>query len=190
MRLASSQDRPGTVRADSSEDVSRALAGDVSAFERLYHAHVPRVRALARRMAGPQDADELTQDIFVRTWQKLSSFRGDAAFSTWLHRLAVNVIIERLRRSTLERSRRVDDSTAAYETARAATSAPALRMGLDAAIDLLPPGARQVFVLYDVEGHTHPEISEMLGISVGTSKTQLHRARMTLRGTVSAPRES
>ena len=146
MRLVSSQDRPEQVRIESAEDVSRAMAGDVSAFERLYHRHVPRVHALARRMAGAQDADELTQDIFVRTWQKLSSFRGDAAFATWLHRLAVNVIIERLRRSMLERSRRVDDSTAAYEIARASSSAPTLRMGLEAAIALLPPGARQVVV--------------------------------------------
>jgi RNA polymerase sigma-70 factor (ECF subfamily) len=141
-------------------------------------------------MAGAQDADELTQDVFVRTWQKLSSFRGEAAFGTWLHRLAVNVIIERLRRTSLERSRRVDDSTHAYEIAPASTSAPTLRMGLEAAIDLLPPGARQVFVLYDVEGHTHPEISGLLGISIGTSKTQLHRARMMLRSAVATPRES
>src|SRR5688572_31965338 len=155
MRLASSPDRLDSGRVESPDDVSQAAAGDVGAFERLYHQHVGRVHALARRMAGAQDADELTQDVFVRTWQKLSSFRGEAAFGTWLHRLAVNVIIERLRRTSLERSRRVDDSTHAYEIAPASTSAPTLRMGLEAAIDLLPPGARQVFVLYDVEGHTH-----------------------------------
>src|SRR5688572_6189631 len=180
MRLVSSEDRPHD-RPGAQEDISRALAGDVGAFERLYHAHVGRVHALARRMAGPDAADEATQDVFVRTWQKLASFRGDAAFSTWLHRLAVNVIIERLRRGSLERSRRVDDSTAAYDTAQARTSSPTLRMGLDAAIELLPPGARQVFVLYDVEGYSHPEIGNLLGISTGTSKTQLHRARMMLR---------
>jgi len=189
MRLVSSKDRPHD-RPGAQEDISRALAGDVGAFERLYHAHVGRVHALARRMAGPDAADEVTQDVFVRTWQKLASFRGDAAFSTWLHRLAVNVIIERLRRTSLERSRRVDDSRAAYDAAQARTSAPTLRMGLEAAIELLPPGARQVFVLYDVEGYSHPEIGNLLGISTGTSKTQLHRARMMLRRHVAPLRES
>ncbi len=186
----SPEEGPLAGRTEPDEDVSRALAGDVGAFERIYHRHVSRVHSLARRMAGPDAADELTQDIFVRTWQKLASFRGEAAFGTWLHRLAVNVIIERLRRATLERSRRVDDSTSAYETAEAPSAAPTLRMGLDAAIDRLPPGSRQVFVLYDVEGHTHPEIAALLGISIGTSKTQLHRARLTLRRLVSPPRES
>jgi RNA polymerase sigma-70 factor (ECF subfamily) len=190
MRVVSSRDWPEAPPAEPSDDLHRAAAGDVGAFERLYRQHVSRVHALARRMAGAQEADELTQDIFVRTWQKLSSFRGESAFGTWLHRLAVNVIVERLRRASLERSRRVDDSTHAYERATARLSPPMLRMGLDAAIDLLPPGARQVFVLYDVEGHTHPEISDLLGISVGTSKTQLHRARMMLRRAVAAPRES
>lgn len=171
------------------DDISRATAGDRGAFERLYRLHVGRIYALARRMAGSDAADELTQDVFIRTWQKLGSFRGEAAFGTWLHRLAVNVIIERLRRQTVDRSRRVDDCEPAYSTARASSAAPHLRIALDAALDTLPPGAREVFVLYDVEGYTHPEIGSLLGISVGTSKTQLHRARMTLRRTLARDRE-
>jgi RNA polymerase sigma-70 factor (ECF subfamily) len=102
MLAASLQASVPTARAVIGDDVSRAMAGDCGAFERLYRLHAGRIHALARRMAGSDAADELTQDVFIRTWQKLGSFRGEAAFGTWLHRLAVNVIIERLRRQTLD----------------------------------------------------------------------------------------
>jgi RNA polymerase sigma-70 factor (ECF subfamily) len=183
MMVAASLQGPTSMdHAAARQDVSQAAAGDRVAFERLYRAHTGRVHALARRMAGAQAADELTQEVFIRAWQKLGSFRGEAAFGTWLHRLAVNVIIERLRRRALDRSRQVDDGEPIYASAPARGSPPHLRMALDAALERLPSGAREVFVLYDVEGYTHPEIGALLGISVGTSKTQLHRARMALRG--------
>jgi RNA polymerase sigma-70 factor (ECF subfamily) len=130
-------------------------------------------------MAGPQLADELTQDVFVRVWRKLASFRGESAFGTWLHRLAVNVVIERSRKDGLTRSREVEDSAGVYAVARA--TSPVVRLGIEAALEHLPDGARRVFVLYDIEGYTHQEIGTLLGITVGTSKTQLHRARVLLR---------
>jgi RNA polymerase sigma-70 factor (ECF subfamily) len=171
------------------DDVVLAANGDAAAFERVYNAHVPRVHGLARRMAGPDAADELTQDVFVRVWQKLSSFRGESAFATWLHRLAVNVIIERFRTLGTARDRFLSDSEAVLDMAHApARSRPDLGMDLDAAIEQLPPGARTVFVLHDVEGYRHEEIATMLGVSAGTSKSQLHRARHTLRALLNADR--
>jgi len=162
------------------DDVVKAARGDVAAFERLYRAHVARIHSLARRMAGPADADELTQDAFVRAWQKLGTFRGDSAFGTWLYRLAVNVIIERFRARRVEQARWIDSEPVFAVTAGPAAT-PALRMGLEAALEHLPDGARRIFVLHDVEGYKHAEIGSLLGISIGTSKAQLHRARMLLR---------
>jgi RNA polymerase sigma-70 factor (ECF subfamily) len=165
------------------DDVALAAQGDTGAFERIYRAHLARVHSLARRMAGPEAADELTQDVFVRVWQKLATFRGESSFGTWLHRLAVNVIIERFRTLSTARERFLADGEAALE-GLAASSLPGrhdARMDLEMAMKRLPPGARAVFVLHDVEGYRHEEIGSLLGVSVGTSKSQLHRARMTLR---------
>ena len=161
-------------------DAVLAAAGDQSAFERLYRSHVSRIHGLARRMANGQEAEELTQDIFVRAWQKLGTFRGESAFGTWLHRLAVNVILERRRTKAIESSRYRDDEQA-FEHAASRPATPDAAMDLESAIDTLPDGARQIFVLHDIEGHKHREIAVLLGISSGTSKTQLHRARMLLR---------
>jgi len=162
------------------DDVARAAAGDVSAFERVYQAHLPRVHSLVRRMTGGRDTDEVTQDVFVRVWQKLGTFRGDSAFSTWLHRLAVNVVIERFRSETLRRQR-LRDGDDLFDTIAARTRSRALSMDFEAALAKLPDGAREVFVLHDVEGYKHHEIASLLDISAGTSKAQLHRARMMLR---------
>jgi RNA polymerase sigma-70 factor, ECF subfamily len=129
--------------------VARAAGGDLQAFERLYRAHVPRVHSMARRMAGAQNADDLAQDVFVRACQKLSTFRGDSAFSTWLHRLALNVIIERFRSSAGERARFIDQP-AAQDVAAAMSSSPTDRLRLEDALDQLPDGARRIFVLHDV----------------------------------------
>jgi RNA polymerase sigma-70 factor (ECF subfamily) len=163
-------------------DVALASAGDATAFERLYRAHVARVHGLARRMLGSaEEADEVTQDVFVRAWGKLGTFRGESQFGTWLHRLAVNVILAHRSRRTTERTRWLDDE-AAVDLAPARHAPAGLRQDLEAAMARLPGGARQVFVLHDVEGYRHEEIADRLGISTGTSKSQLHRARMALRG--------
>ena len=161
-------------------DVALAAGGDASAFERLYRTHVGRIHSLTRRMLGSHEADEVTQDIFVRTWLKLGQFRGDSAFSTWLHRLAVNVVIERRRSFAIQRDRMSDDP-AALEAITVAPARADLTVDFEAAIEQLPPGARAIFVLHDVEGYKHREIASMLEITSGTSKRQLHRARMLLR---------
>jgi len=161
-------------------EVARAAGGDVRAFEQLYRTHLPRVHSLVRRMAGGRDTDELTQDVFVRVWQKLGTFRGDSSFTTWLHRLAVNVVIERFRTETARRQR-LHDGEEIFETLSGPSQSRDLPMDFEAALEKLPDGAREVFVLHDVEGYKHHEIGTLLGIAPGTSKAQLHRARMMLR---------
>jgi RNA polymerase sigma-70 factor, ECF subfamily len=161
-------------------DVALAAGGDSSAFERLYCTHVARIHSLTRRMLGSGEADEVTQDIFVRTWQKLSQFRGDSQFSTWLHRLAVNVVIERRRSFAIQRARVADDP-AALDRVTVAPARADLAVDFEHAIEHLPPGAREIFVLHDIEGYKHREIAAMLDITAGTSKRQLHRARMLMR---------
>jgi RNA polymerase sigma-70 factor (ECF subfamily) len=160
--------------------VANAASGDVRAFEHLYRTHLPRVHSLVRRMAGGRDTDEITQDVFVRVWQKLGSFRGDSAFGTWLHRLAVNVVIERFRQEATRRQR-LHDGEHVFDTLAAPVRSGDLSMDFEAALESLPDGARQIFVLHDVEGYKHHEIGTLLEISTGTSKAQLHRARMMLR---------
>ncbi len=162
-------------------DAKRAAAGDEAAFERLYRRHVSRIHSLVRRMAGPDAADDITQDIFVRAWAKLATFRGDSAFGTWLHRLGVNVVLSRRRSEKTERAWILEDEQALLAAPSRLTAHPAARMDLDAAIARLPEGARKVFVLHDVEGWTHEEIAEQMGLVPGTSKSQLSRARAALR---------
>ena len=161
-------------------DVGLAVQGDASAFERLYRASVSRVHSLARRMAGEDLADDLTQEVFIRAWEKLSTFRGDSSFNTWLHRLAVNLILSR-RETIRRREKRQISSDGVLDAMAARRQSPGLGIDLEAALNNVPDGARQVFVLYDVEGYSHDEIAGMMGITTGTSKSQLHRARMILR---------
>jgi RNA polymerase sigma-70 factor (ECF subfamily) len=161
-------------------DVARAAAGDARAFEALYRTHLPRVHSLVRRMTAGRDADEITQDVFVRVWQKLGTFRGDSSFTTWLHRLAVNVVIERFRTDQVRRGRMIDGEDI-FELLPGPGETRDLGMDFEAALEKLPDGAREIFVLHDVEGHKHHEIATLLEISAGTSKAQLHRARMMLR---------
>jgi len=169
-----------TARRGLETDVALAAAGDASAFERLYRTHVARIHSLTRRMLGTHEADEVTQDIFVRTWQKLGQFRGESAFSTWLHRLAVNVVIERRRTFAINRERMADDASA-LDFVTVAPARGDLTVDFEHAIEQLPAGAREILVLHDVEGYKHREIASMLGIATGTSKRQLHRARMLMR---------
>jgi RNA polymerase sigma-70 factor (ECF subfamily) len=167
-----------------SPDVALAAAGDRRAFERLYRAHVTHVYSLCARMVADRAlAEELTQDVFVRAWEKLGLFRGEAAFGTWLHRLAVNVVLNRRRVDGARKARfaEAEDESDFGDVAAARPTQPGDRMDLEAAIATLPPGARRVFVLHDVEGYTHEEIARQLGITAGGSKAQLHRARMLLR---------
>jgi RNA polymerase sigma-70 factor (ECF subfamily) len=166
--------------AEAADPVALAAAGDVRAFEQLYRTHLPRVYSLVRRMGGGRDADELTQDVFVRLWQKIGTFRGDSAFTTWLHRLTVNVVIERFRADTARRQR-LRDGEDIFELLPAPRQSGDLAMDFETAMLKLPDGAREIFVLHDVEGYKHHEIAELLDISPGTSKAQLHRARMMLR---------
>ena len=162
--------------------MARAARGDVSAFEELYRLNVGRVYGLCLRMSGdPNLAEELVQETFVRAWRKLGSFRGASAFSTWLHRVTVNVVLGHQRKA----GRREIHVSGLVEDAPPDRVAPAAYPGqtvdLERAIGRLPAGARTVFILHDVEGFHHEEISDITGIAVGTSKAQLHRARKLLR---------
>ena len=162
-------------------DVALAASGDRRAFERIYREHVDRVFSVCVRMVGDRAAaEELTQDVFVRAWEKLSLFRGESALSTWLHRLAVNVVLSARKTGGRHAARNVDDPDA-VDLVAAPPLSPGDRMDHEAAIAGLPPGARRVFVLHDVEGYKHEEIAEFLGITSGGSKAQLNRARMLLR---------
>ncbi len=167
------------------DDAALAASGDRRAFERLYRQNVNRVFAVCVRMSGDRmRAEELTQDVFVRVWEKLPLFRGESAFSTWVHRLAVNVILNARKAEGRERARLEADGDEMLE-ARGSSPHHGDRMDLEKAIATLPPGARRVFVLHDVEGYKHEEIAEMLGVTAGGSKAQLHRARMLLREALS-----
>ena len=168
---------------DERELIARVRAGDGAAERALYDAHVDRVYRLACRLAGDDDlAREFTQDTFVRAFERLGSFRGDAKFSTWLHAITTSVVLNGLRKVKRLRQREVDLDDAAGVTGAPRRSAePDLKRRLTLAIDALPEGYRTVFVMHDVEGYTHEEIGVTLGIETGTSKAQLSRARAKLR---------
>jgi len=170
----------GAPEGAGSDDVALAASGDCRAFERLYRAHAARVHTLARRMMGAEHADDLTQDIFVRAWERLGSFRGESAFGTWLHRVAVNVILNRRASRPGERGR-VGDPEPVLAALPARRGGADLVLDFEDAVARLPEGARTVFVLHDVEGYRHEEIAGLLGVTAGTSKAQLHRARLLLR---------
>lgn len=170
------------------ELVQLSVAGDRRAFERLYRRHLPRIYGLCCRLVNGDRAraEQATQDAFVRAWERLASFRGDALFSTWLHRLTVNVVLGEHR--MLKRWVSFDEEQGDGEAATAEASAVPVvqscvndRMDLERALAKLPPGARAVMILHDVEGYQHQEIASMTGIAVGTSKAQLHRARRLMK---------
>jgi RNA polymerase sigma-70 factor (ECF subfamily) len=165
--------------------VSRAVRGDVAAFEQLYRRSSGRVYALCLRMSGdPQHARELAHDAFVRAWERLASFRGDAEFDTWMHRLTVNVVLAD-RRTERRRQQRVtlaeDEPGVSLDAAPARAGRDVLaRLDLERAIATLQPGPREVFVLHDVEGYGHDEIARRMGMPAGTVRSMLHRARKSL----------
>lgn len=162
-------------------DVRRAVEGDHAAFERLYREQVGRIHALCIRMAGDDVAEDLTQEIFIRAWRKLDTFKGDARFGTWLHRLAINHILSRRETIRRRQSHRVGGEGILGRLVAPTRRSSGHALDIERAVGELPERARDVFVLFDVEGYSHDEIAGLLGVSVGTSKSQLHRARMLMR---------
>lgn len=168
-----------------------AQQGDAAAFERLYRLHSRRVYSLCLRMVGnTAEAEDLTQEAFLQLFRKIATFRGESAFSTWLHRLAVNVVLMKLRRksgkeTSLEQVTEPDEESGTprrdFGTIDLRLSGSLDRVNLQRAVDQLPPGYKAAFILHDVQGYEHNEIAEMLGCSIGNSKSQLHKARMRLR---------
>lgn len=168
----------------------RCVRGDTAAFEEMYRAHAARLYSLAFRMTGSAEAaEDLLQDIFLLAHRRLAGFRGDSALGTWLYRLATNQCLDYLRSRTARMAKTTDslDEADAAEPPAPAPAVPAAvsRLDLDRAIATLPPGCREVFVLHDVEGFEHAEIAALLGISAGTSKSQVHKARLRLRARLS-----
>ena len=179
------------------EAIDRAKQGDAESFEALYALHKRRVYSLCLRMTGnTAEAEDLTQEAFLQLYRKIGTFRGESAFSTWLHRLAVNVVLMHLRKKglatvSLEESLepQQEDGRRKDIGARDNVLAGAVdRVSLERAIENLPPGYRVIFVLHDVEGFEHNEIAQMMGCSIGNSKSQLHKARMKLRDFLRANR--
>lgn len=166
--------------------VDRCRRGEMGAFEELYRAHAGRLYGLAYRMLGNQaDAEDLLQDIFLSAHRKLDSFRGEAALGTWLYRLATNQILDHLRSRaarTDQQTDAIDDDASLADAASQRLADRAIdRVDLERALAELPEGCRAAFVLHDVEGLEHKEIGEVLGIAEGTSKSQVHKARLRLR---------
>jgi RNA polymerase sigma-70 factor (ECF subfamily) len=182
---------PADPRAAERALVARAAAGDGAAERELYDAHVGRVYRLAYRLAGDDDlARDITQDAFVRAFERLGEFRHEAAFGTWLHRIALSVALNALDKVQRLRRREAPLEEGLHAPARQSRADPDLRERLAAAVDSLPPGYRAVFVLHDVEGYTHEEIGLALGVRPGTSKAQLFHARARLRERLAAFRRA
>jgi RNA polymerase sigma-70 factor (ECF subfamily) len=167
---------------DETQLIARVRAGDSAAERALYDAHVDRVYRLAFRLAGDDElARDFTQETFIRAFDKLEGFRGEAAFSTWLHRIATTVALNGLRKVKRFRQREAELDEAVQVAGHNRAAEPDLKVRLRRAIDGLPVGYRTVFVMHDVEGYTHEEIAGALGVETGTSKAQLSRARAKLR---------
>jgi RNA polymerase sigma-70 factor (ECF subfamily) len=169
--------------------------GDKHAFELLYERHNRRVYSLCLRMTqNTAEAEDLAQEVFIQLFRKIGSFRGESAFTTWLHRLTVNQVLMHFRKRSVKVERTTEEGETPIQIVRGTENPNAMpiidRLALDAALAQLPPGYRTVFVLHDVEGHDHEEISKLLGIAVGTSKSQLHKARMKLRKILTSQRFS
>jgi RNA polymerase sigma-70 factor (ECF subfamily) len=178
---------PGMLEADA---IRRAQQGDSDSFEALYTFHKRRVYSLCLRMTGnTAEAEDLTQEAFLQLYRKIATFRGESAFSTWLHRLSVNVVLMHLRKKGLPEVSLQETLEPADEDGPRkdigshdqVLDGSLDRVNLQRAVETLPPGYRIIFVLHDIEGYEHNEIAEMMGCSIGNSKSQLHKARMKLR---------
>lgn len=164
-----------------------ASGGNLTAFELIYQRYHRRTYSLALRMTGSQtEAEDLTQEVFIQLFRKIGSFRGDSAFSTWLHRMTVNQVLMHFRKRSVKNEKTSEDGEMPEQTVRGTANPSKMqvvdRIALKNAIAELPNGYRNVFVLHDVEGFEHEEVARIMGISVGTSKSQLHKARLKLRG--------
>ncbi|MGI9104923.1 MAG: RNA polymerase sigma factor [Pyrinomonadaceae bacterium] len=173
-------------KATDVELAGRSAAGDREAFESLYHRHFRRVYALCLRMTtNPSTAEDLTQEVFIHLFNKIGSFRGDSAFTTWLHRLTVNHVLMYFRKKSTRSELLTDEGETPVQIVRGTENQNRMpvvdRIALEKAVSELPPGYRNVFILHDVEGYEHEEVGRMLGCSTGTSKSQLHKARLKLR---------
>jgi len=168
------------------ELAQRSAGGDTAAFEVLYRKHYRRVYALCLRMMGnPVEAEDMTQEVFLQLFNKIGMFRGESAFTTWLHRMTVNQVLMHFRKKSTRSELLTDEGETPVQIVKG-TENPGMmpvvdRISLERALQQLPPGYRTVFVLHDIEGYEHYEISDMLGIAEGTSKSQLHKARLKLR---------
>ena len=167
-------------------DVQLAATGDMEAFEQIYRRYRRRVYCLCLRMTrSVSEAEDLTQDVFVQLFRKIGTFRGEASFATWLHRLTVNEVLMHFRKRVVKNEQTTEDGStpiqAEYGTENPARMSLIDRISLNEAIRQLSPGYRTVFILHDVEGYDHHQIGQMLGCAIGTSKSQLHKARMKLR---------
>ena len=183
--------RSDTGEVPEAESIRLAQQGDAAAFERLYQLHSRRVYSLCLRMVGnTAEAEDLTQEAFLQLFRKIATFRGESAFSTWLHRLAVNVVLMKLRKksgkeTSLEQVTEPDEESGTprrdFGALDLRLSGSLDRVNLQRAVGQLPPGYKAVFVLHDVQGYEHNEIAQMMSCSIGNSKSQLHKARMRLR---------
>ena len=179
----------GGVTAERNLDIrlaKRAAEGDMGAFEDLYQRHHRRVYSICLRMLqSPSEAEDLTQDVFIQLYRKIGSFRGDSAFTTWLHRMAVNQVLMHFRKRTVKFEKTTEEGETPVQVVSGSDNPRKMqivdRIALENAIDQLPDGYKKVFVLHDIEGYEHEEVARLLGCSVGTSKSQLHKARLKLR---------
>ncbi len=187
---------PGAAGWTEAEAIACAQRGNADAFEWLYHRHKRRVYSLCLRMTGnTAEADDLAQEAFLQLFRKIATFRGESAFSTWLHRLSVNVVLMHLRRKGLPEVSLEETTEPAQEDGpKRDVGGPDMaligsvdRVNLERAIGRLPPGYRTIFVLHDMEGYEHNEIAQMMSCSIGNSKSQLHKARMRLRDLLQQP---
>jgi RNA polymerase sigma-70 factor (ECF subfamily) len=174
----------------------RAADGDMAAFEELYQRHHRRVYSVCMRMLqNATEAEDLTQEVFIQLYRKISSFRGDSAFTTWLHRMTVNQVLMHFRKRSVKYEKTTEEGETPTQVVVGTENAQKMpivdKIALDNAIEQLPNGYRNVFVLHDIEGYEHEEVAKILGCSVGTSKSQLHKARLKMRkllGKKSAPK--
>lgn len=180
---------PEAIKADAPDfDLAqKAALGNISAFELLYERYHRRTYSLCLRMtSSPTEAEDLTQEVFIQLFRKIGSFRGESAFSTWLHRLTVNQVLMHFRRRSVKNEKTSEDGEIPEQivpgTENQAKMPVLDRIAITRAVNQLPPGYKSVFMLHDVEGYEHEEVARLLKISVGTSKSQLHKARLKLRG--------